>query len=234
MTITSFFPTKIADQIVWLSNYLLMILVHGPICGIGPEEIASTQVDLRYAIWLLQHWHPATQRDAKDATAHKNLMMNGDGNGGASMALPQPTVVPDPPPAPAPGILKRLFNQIVRIKASAGYTDAIGASLGVVLSASMAEEHPVPEFTLAVELGPNGQRVRIDFNKYGHDGVWIECRINGGDWAFFAISSVKSYFDERPVAQGSAHETREYRMRWWDKSAPHGEWSAAGKVVLGV
>ena len=31
-------------------------------------------------------------------------------------------------------------------------------------------------------------------NKYGHDGVWIEGRINGGDWAFLAINTGSSRF----------------------------------------
>ena len=71
-------------------------------------------------------------------------------------------------------------------------------------------------------------------NKYGHDGVWIEGRINGGDWAFFAINTLKTYYDERPLAEGNTHETREYRLRWWDKSVAHGEWSNILSVMVGV
>ncbi len=44
---------------------------------------------------------------------------------------------------------------------------------------------------------------------------------------------MKPYLDERPLAPGSAHETREYRLRWWDKDEPHGEWAPAQKAVLG-
>ena len=90
-----------------------------------------------------------------------------------------------------------------------------------------------PEPTISVELGENGSRVRIDFNKYGHDGVWIESRINNGDWVFIAIDTIKPYYDERPLATGNTHETRDYRMRWWDKSVAHGEWSAVQQVVIG-
>jgi hypothetical protein len=79
-----------------------------------------------------------------------------------------------------------------------------------------------------------GPRVRIDFKKYGHDGIWIEFRINNGEWAFLVIDTVKLYYDERPLVPGNAHETREYRLRWWDKSEPHGEWSAVQKAVVGM
>ena len=65
------------------------------------------------------------------------------------------------------------------------------------------------------------------------DGIFIESRINNGDWVFLAIDTIKPYYDERPLTPGNTHETREYRMRWWDKSIAHGEWSAIEHVVLG-
>ncbi|MDD5035424.1 MAG: hypothetical protein PHE55_11780 [Methylococcaceae bacterium] len=230
MRTRSFFPSIEAEQIAWLGNYASKLPVHGPACGIRDEEITETLADLQYYLWLLQYWHPAIQRDARDATVYKALMIGGDGN--QAMPPPQPSTFPVPPTAPKPGIQKRLFSQITRLKAGAGYHDAIGQDLGVIASAS-GVDHPVPEFELAVELGATGSRVRIDFKKYGHDGVWIECRINGGDWAFLAIDTMKPYLDERPLASGNTHETREYRLRWWDKDEPHGEWTAVQKVVLG-
>jgi hypothetical protein len=93
--------------------------------------------------------------------------------------------------------------------------------MGVIATGNTID-HPVPEFTVNVEMGATGSRVRIDFKKYGHDGIWIESRTNGSEWAFLAIDTVKPYLDERPLAEGNSHETREYRLRWWDKSQPHG------------
>ena len=226
----SFYPNKEAEQIVWLSNYQLKIPIHGPTCGIGSDELTSTDLDLHYAIWMLQHWHPATQNDAKESTRHKSYMLNALGTETATH--PQPTQFPDPPPIPAPGILKRLFSQVARLKASLNFNDVIGQDLGIIAPASSVD-HAVPEYTLTGELGPHGPRVRIDYKKYSHDGVWIESRVNGSDWVFLAVTTVKPYYDERPNANGNAHETREYRMRWWDKSEPHGEWSAVQKVVVG-
>ena len=231
MSSHSFFPTTEAGQVVWLTNYALKLPIHGPVCGIGEEEIANTLKDIRYYIWMLQHLNPVVHHYAKETTAHKVHMINGGGNETAS--LPQAPFFPDPPPIPAPGIQKRLFAQIIRLKASAGFNDAIGKDLGVIGTGTTIE-HPMPEFTATVELGMTGLRVRLDFKKYGHDGIWIECRINGGEWDFLAVDTVKPYLDERPLAPGNTHETREYRMRWWDKSAPHGEWSAVQKAVLGV
>ncbi len=230
MTTNSFFPTTEAAQVVWLTHYALKLPIHGPVCGISDEEIAKTLDDIRYYVWMLQHCHPAVQHYAKQTTAHKIHIIHGDS--GEATSFPLAPYFPDPPPTPAPGIQKRLFSQITRIKAGAGYTDSIGKDLGVVATANTTE-HPVPEFTVTVELGATGPRVRIDFKKYGHDGIWIECRINNGEWAFLAIDTVKPYYDETPLAPGNTHETREYRLRWWDKSEPHGEWSAVQKAVVG-
>ena len=231
MTTHTFFPSTEDGQIVWLSHYALKLPIDGPGCGITAEEITGTLVDITYWVWMLQYWHPASQRDAKEDTAHKQMMISGTGSG--SVVHPQPSPFPNPPPTPAPGMQKRLFSQIVRIKASPNYTEAIGHDLGII-GASNSVEHPIPEATVTVELGETGSRVRINFKKYGHDGIWIESRINGGDWAFLAVDTVKPYLDERPLSPGNSHETREYRLRWWDKSIAHGEWSAVQQVVVGT
>ena len=230
MNTNSFFPLTEAEQIIWLSHYALKLPIHGPVCGISDEEITRTLADITCYIWLIQHWHPARQSDAKDSTVYKRHIIDGSGD---SVAFPLPSDFPNPPPMAAPGIKKRLFNQIARIKASPNYTEVIGHDLGIIAKANTVE-HLIPESTITVELGATGNRVRIDFKKYGHDGIWIESRINGGDWAFLAIDTIKPYYDERPLAPGNTHETREYRLRWWDKSVAHGEWSAVQQVVLGA
>jgi len=233
MSANIFFPRAEDAQIVWLSHYNLKLPISGPTCGISAEEITSTQQDVTYWIWILQYWHPALQRDAKDATAHKQLMVTGVGHSGANITYPQASQFPNSPPIPVPGMQKRLSSQIIRIKASPNYSDVIGHELGII-AATNTVEHLIPEPTVSVELGKNGSRARIDFKKYRHEGVWIESRINGGNWEFLAVSTVKPYYDERPLANGNAHETREYRLRWWDKSEEHGEWSAVQRVVIGV
>ena len=60
------------------------------------------------------------------------------------------------------------------------YTETIGHDLGIIAIDSKVE-YLIPEFIASVEQGSNGNRVRIDFNKYGHDGIFIESRINNGD-----------------------------------------------------
>ena len=124
----TFFPNTEAEQVVWLSHYALKIPIHGPICGISDTEIQATLKDIAYWVWMLQHWHPATQHDAKESTAHKLRMISGSGTG--STNHPQPTLFPDQPPIPEPGIQKCLFSQIARIKASPAFNESIWHDLG--------------------------------------------------------------------------------------------------------
>ena len=62
-------------------------------------------------------------------------------------------------------------------------------------------EYLVPDYSVAVELGADTPIVRIDFKKYGHDGILIECRINDGEWTFLDIYTVKPYLDARPYSR---------------------------------
>ena len=233
MSTNSYFPSAQNAQIVWLSHYALKLPIYGSLCGITDQELSSTQTDVAYYIWMLQHWHPSIQRDAKESTAYKIMMISDTVSGDSSINYPQPSVFPQAPTAPAPGIQKRLNSQIIRIKASAKYTEAIGHDLGIIASSNTIE-HLTPVPSISVELGESGQRVALNFNKYGHDGVLIESRINGGEWTFLAIDTLKPYYDERSLAEGKTHETREYRLRWWDKSVANGEWSTVQSVLLGV
>ena len=231
MSTNTYFPNIGADQIIWLSHYATKLPINGPTCDISSLEITQTLSEIQYYIWILQHWHPGTQLDAKEATAYKYLVITELGD--TVIDYPKPTVYLTPPVAPKPGIQKRLFSQIVRIKASLNYTEVIGQDLGIIATADNTS-HLVPEFWLTVELGLDHSVVRIDFNKYGHDGIWIESRRDAEEWSFLAIDTIKPYLDERPLAPGNTHETREYRIRWWDKSLPQGDWSAVQKVVLGL
>jgi hypothetical protein len=226
----AYFPATEAERVVWLAHYSAKLPIHGPTCGLSPEEIAATQADIAFLIWILQTWNPAIQQNALEATAYKNLVATG--NGGNVVPVPVVAVYGTPREPRPPGVLNRVFNQVQRIKISAGYIPAIGQDLGVIGSQD-STEHPIPEFTASVERGATAQRVKIAFTKYGHDGVSVECRRNGGAWEVIGIAMVKPWYDERPLLVADTPEVREYRLRWWDKGEANGEYSAVQKVTVG-
>ncbi len=152
---------------------------------------------------MLQHWHPCLQRDAKESPFYKTMMVSGSGT--ETINYPPPTVFPNAPAAPTPCIQRRLLSQINRIKVSLKYTDAIGHDLGVIGIANTTE-HLVPIPEALVELGDSGQRVKINFTKFVHEGGWIESRINGGEWVFLAVNTIKPYYDDRPLTGENTSE----------------------------
>ena len=98
-----------------------------------------------------------------DATTLKNNIATG--SGADPVAVPVFPSFADAPTAIMPGVLNRLFNQIQRIKLHPAYTDGIGHDLGII-STAKNEDHPLPVFTAALEQGPQGSRVRLDYSKF--------------------------------------------------------------------
>ncbi len=123
-----YYPTSESDQVTWLTNYRNKIGTHGPTCGIAAGEVTDTQADLDYFVFLLHVWHPTLQTEVKEGTEYKKLVATGSG---ATVALPAASTF-TPPTAQPPGILNRLFNQVGRIKLSAGYIETIGTDLGII------------------------------------------------------------------------------------------------------
>ncbi len=228
-----YYPVTEAAQIQWLNNYKLKIPTYGASVGILSVELASTNYDLLFYVWILETWNPAIQNDAQAATAYKKLIGQSPATGVPSTPIPPASTFASPPTVTTPGVLKRLFNQIVRIKASPAYTPAMGQDLQIIGQADSAV-HLTPDFTAKVEDAVGGQQVRIKFTKYGHDGVYIQSSRNGGAWNFLAIDTVSPYLDNAPLLVANTPETREYRMSFWDKGAPDGDWTAVQKVTAGA
>ncbi len=226
-----YFPTDEGKQGAWMTNFRDKIPTHGPTCGIAATQITDTVADMNFNIWLLGTWHPALQNDVKEGTTYKKLIREGTGG---IVPVPVGSTFPSPP-APAvrpPGVLTRLFNLVQRIKLATGYTEVIGQDLGIIGAADTVE-HPFSEFNLKVVQGATNQAVRIDFKKFGHEGVHLECRRNNGAWEFIGIDTSSPYLDERPLLVVGAAETREYRLRWYD-DGPNGDWSPVQKVAVGA
>ena len=97
----------------------------------------------------------------------------------------------------------------------------------------------MPDFTAKEEDAPGGQVVRVKFTKYGHDGVYIQCRRNAGAWALLAVDMATPYIDNQPLLAANTPETRALfpvkgRMSFWDAADPNGDWTAVAKVMVGA
>ncbi len=120
------------------------------------------------------------------------------------------------------------------MKLSGSYTEAIGTDLGIVgsVAATPGAANATPRFDANLLQGSGFQTVNLTFYKYGHMGVYIESRRGNGAFELLAIDTESPYLDERPLLVAGTPEVREYRMRFWDKGTPNGDWTDVVKVTV--
>ena len=83
-----------------------------------------------------------------------------------------------------------VWNLVQRIKTAATYNQVVGKDLGIIGTVSV-DTHFIPEFTVITERGMVGERVKLMFTKYSHDGVIVESRRGDGDWEFLGVVVTK-------------------------------------------
>ena len=229
MNYNPYFPKSNPERVVWVNNYLAKLPALGVICGIQTSEITTTQADLAFYLWVTQVWYPAMQQEAMSATVYRDMIANGPGT--SKVALPVLPTFSNVPAVATPGVLPRLFNQIGRIKMSSAYTESIGRDLGIIGSSTGADTNP-PEFSLTVEPGSANQLAKVAYMKHGHEGVHIESRRGAGAWELVGVSTSKAWRDKRPLLEPGKPEQRDYRLRWWDKDEPNGDYSGHQSISV--
>ena len=226
----NYFPVRMGEQPTWLTNYANALSIHAPDLSISSTDTGASIDDARWCAYGVGTWIATVRAFSPASTDAVDALLTGEGD--TVMVLPTfaAPALPSGVTARKPGALTRIFTMVARIKKDPAYTEAMGTDLGIV--GSEESSHAVPKFTAVVQRIGDLQVVRIGFFKYGHEGVFIECRRGGGDWEFLSIDTESPYTDERPLLVPTAPEVREYRMSFWDKGAPNGEWTAATKLTV--
>ncbi|WP_295440615.1 hypothetical protein [uncultured Thiodictyon sp.] len=231
MPMQRYVPNTETERNAWLRRYAAMLQKYAAFIGIGAEELADTLAGIAYYLWMSETFCPAVRQDGVDAIAARNHLASGTGS--EPVPVPTPRTFAPPPPAVLPGLFNRIFKQVQRIKLHPGYDEGIGRELGI-LPIVDATEHPVPEFTLTTVQGAKVVEVHIDYTKFGHGGVLVDCRINAGPWLPLGHFTQKTICDSRPLAIPGVPETRDYRLRWCHKDQAHGDWSIVQTALVGA
>jgi hypothetical protein len=222
------FPTRIAEQIVWLENFRTKLATYATTLGLPSAKVTAVIASARFLIYVLSEWLAAVRTFGPATTQAVDNLMRGSGS--TAVTLPSFTAPPLPDgvdPVP-PGALNLIFDLVAELKEADAYTEAIGIDLGVVgavAASAQGDTHTAPQIRMEIINGPNGQAVKFTFTKRGHQGIYLEGRRGNGGWEFLAIDTESPYVDERPLAQAGVPEVREYRGRFWDKGTPNGDWT---------
>ena len=227
----TYYPSRIGNQLIWLDNFAIKLAIYGPGMTIPTGEIGAAMDDAKWCAYLLGLWLAGVRAFSPSTTDAVDDALTGIGN--SPIVLPTFTApaLPSGVTARNPGALTRIFTMVGKIKRDASYTEAMGTDLGIVGSEDTVE-HPVPKFSAEALPGITSQVVKLTFFKYTHMGVVIECRRNGGAWEMLAIDTDSPYMDERALLSPTTPELREYRMRFWDKGTPNGDWTDVAKVTV--
>ena len=229
MTRQPYYPSRIASQVEWLQNFRAKLAGYATTLGLSAGQVTAATGDTGWLIYVLGTWLGAVRTWSPACTDYVEDIQSGTG----APALPvftAPTAPAGVAPVPA-GALSRLFDLASVIKDAPGYTEAIGTDLGI-LGPENTADHPTPGVKLSVMQGGTCQCVKIAFTKYTHQGVYLESKRGTGTWEFIGIDTESPYMDERPLLSPGQPEVREYRLRYWDKGTPNGEWTASVKITV--
>ncbi len=226
-----YFPSRIGDQVNWLDNYSVKLPIHGAALGVIAGDITASVNDAKYANYVLGTWLSAVRNFSPSTTDAVDDVLTGAGSSAVVLPTFSAPALPAGVTAALPGTLNRIFALIAKMKLAAGYTEAIGTDLGAV--GSQETEKAMPKFLADMLQGSGCQCVKLTFYKYTHMGVYIESRRGAnGVWEFLAIDTESPYEDQRPLLVAGQPEVREYRMRFWDKGTPNGDWTDVVKVTV--
>ena len=231
----NYFPSRISQQVIWLNHFAQRVVVLTNAIGGDVDAANSVQLDALWLAYVLGTWLSEVRAFNLAATEYLDAATTGDaGTLPVFSAPPLPAAVAPDLPATVPrdpGGLTRIFDFVQKFKnTKPGYTDPIGADLGVI-GAEDTADHPTPKVTLEVEQGPTCQCVDFTITKYTHEGVVIESR-RGGAWEQIGLTTARTFEDARALLDPTKPEVREYRVRYWDKGTANGPWSEVMKATV--
>lgn len=183
-----YYPPRIGDQIVWLQNFGNTLPGKATALTLDPDDVAAQVLNAQNGVYGLNDFRGAIAAGVSGCydCIEENLYGSGTGNvvwGG----IPAPTPIPA---AVAKGCVNAIFRFVAdTIKTSPGYTDAIGAELGVV-GPEAGEPDPettVPAFDLVLTTGG---KLEVRWKKGVFDGVKLEFDLGA--------AGMKSDIDLRP------------------------------------
>lgn len=226
-----YFPRTLAQRPEWFANYAIQLPIVNTTLSLPAPSVTASVADARYCEYASGVWLTATREFGPTATAALEQLY--DGAGAAPYAMPAFTApaLPAGVTAVPPGALRRIFAFVQTIKAAPAYTEALGLQLGVV-GQEDSSEHPLPEFTLKVERGEGCECVRLNFRKFGRQGVVIYSRRGGGAWEQLGIDLTTPYLDERPLLNPAQPEVREYRLQYFDGDQATGDFTEVQSATL--
>jgi hypothetical protein len=230
----TFYPIRIADQILWLDNFRNKLLAYIAALGIDSAVAAAIIADCRWLMYVLGTWLPAARAWALACTDASAEAQTGTGNAAQVLPVFTAPALPAGVAAVDPGALTRIFALVQLIKDSAGNTDAIDSDLRIVGSVSANPDLAAIQPILTARI--NGTHTDLGWGWGGHrdhvDLLLIQVdRADGKGWVELVHDTTPNYTDT--TAFPATATIWKYRAIFYVNDAPVGLWSNTVSVAVG-
>ena len=219
-------PRSDNELMLWHRNFAARFAAHATALGFTQAEVDAVQADDAMLSYLVGDLLPTYAGALQARTVYKNRIKEGPVGAPAGSLPPAPNMTA-PPTAVPPGILPRVRQLVARIRVAPGYTEAVGADLGIVGADTSTSDAPdMTARPTAKAHAIAAYQVQVDFSKGRFDGVFIESRRTGEtDWTGLGVDNYSPFIDTRPLLEAGKPEVREYRLRYVLRDQPVGDWS---------
>lgn len=214
-------PIKEGERLLWLQNFVLKLAGYVGTAGVTAADVTLATNILNGYAWLVARTEQITH--FKEALRRYKTIATVGQEGAPLGAFPLAPIFPASPAAVSAGMLRQLIRLVKRIKATNGYTKAMGEDLGI----ESPKSTPIlgkPKFKATPT--PNSV-VRLDWVKRRASGVIVESqRGDETTWTVLGRDTLSPYFDTRAPLVNGVPEIRRYRIRYLMGDAAVGDYSA--------
>lgn len=230
----AYYPSRTADQLVWLENFYHKLTTHQATLGLSAGQVTSGIADARFLIYVSGTWLATARPWALSCTSAATAAMTGDGS---TLCILPTFIAPPAPTGVVPvntGALNRLFALVGIIKSSSGYTETIGSDLGIIGSTEAGPDLTTVQPVITATV--NARQVEIRWGWEGNSKFLDMCEIqvdrgDGKGWVILAFDTTPNYTDT--AAHPAALTRWKYRAIYHVNDSQTGLWSAETSVTIG-
>ncbi len=227
-----FYPSRQADQAVWLENFRLKLALYAAALGLSPQRAGDCIADARWLVYLIVSWLESVRTHGKAATSALSQAQTGSG----PLSLPTftPPALPDGVLSRPAGALNRIFELIAELKENGACTEPMCLDLGILGSVEPAPDLKIVRPEITATALANG--VQIGWGWQGWAKFLDQCEIqvdrnDGKGWTILTFDTTPGYLDATPFP---ATLTKwKYRAIFRLDDAQVGQWSADAIVSVG-
>jgi hypothetical protein len=177
------YPQNLADQVLWWANFATQFAAIGLGLGFTAGEIAAVQDDNSVMQFLAQT-REAVEAYVKAIRQYTNDIRE------LPIGEPTPAFPADPsftlPNVVATGINQRLDELVDRVLAAPGYTNEIGALLGIIPTGPTGPgaNTPVDELKPVIKTSQSfsDYKFTVNVTRLGQSGYKVQIQRDGGEW----------------------------------------------------